>query len=168
MLSIFAAAWRVILKRGRADWLILAAALLIITLATTLLSSGPIYAAAVSLSGLHRTLHDAPVAAANVQISARIVPDDLQRFDDAVVRVGSGAFAATGGPIARTGVSDSYALPNQQDVRDLAVFSFFDGIENHATMVDGRWPQTMSNPIEAVLSDEAGRLLGLSVGNEVT
>lgn len=168
MLSIFAAAWRVILKRGRADWLILAAALLIITLATTLLSSGPIYAAAVSLSGLHRTLHDAPVAAANVQISARIVPDDLQRFDDAVVRVGSGAFAATGGPIARTGVSDSYALPNQQDVRDLAVFSFFDGIENHAAMVDGRWPQTTSNPIEAVLSDEAGRLLGLSVGNEVT
>ena len=38
MLSIFAAAWRVILKRGRADWLILAAALLIITLATTLLA----------------------------------------------------------------------------------------------------------------------------------
>lgn len=168
MLSIFAAAWRVILKRGRADWLILAAALLIVTLATTLLSSGPIYASAVGLSGLHRTLHDAPVADANVQISARIVPDDVRRFDDAVVRVGSQAFAATGGPIVRTGNSDSYALPNQEDVRDLAIFSFFDGIDQHATIAEGRWPETTANPIEAVLSDEAARLLSLRVGDEIT
>ncbi len=167
MASIFAAAWRVILKRGRADWLILAAALLIVTLATTLLSSGPIYASAVGLSGLHRTLNDAPVGEANVQVSARIVPGDVRRFDEAVVRIGSEAFAATGGPIVRTGVSDSYALPDQETVRDLAVFSFFDRIEEHATLVDGRWPETTSNPVEAVLSDEAARLLSLGVGDEV-
>lgn len=167
MASIFVAAWRVIIKRGRADWLILAAALLIVTLATTLLSSGPIYASAVGLSGLHRTLRDAPVADANVQISARIVPDDVRRFDDAVVRIGSDAFAATGGPIVRTGISDSYALPDQETVRDLAVFSFYDRIEEHATIVDGRWPDTATGVVEAVLSDEAARLLSLSVGDEL-
>ena len=167
MVSIFAAAWRVIIKRGRADWLILAAALLIVTLATTLLSSGPIYASAVGLSGLHRTLHDAAVGDANVQISARIVPDDVRRFDDAVVRIGTEAFAATGGPIVRTGVSDSYALPDQEEVRDLAVFSFFDGIDQHATLVAGRWPETTSGVVEAALSDEAARMLALSVGDEI-
>jgi len=168
MVAIFAAAWRVIIQRGRADWLILAAALLIVTLATTLLSSGPIYASAVGLSGLHRTLNDAPVAEANVQISARIVPDDVRRFDDAVVRIGGDAFAATGGPIVRTGVSDSYALPNQEDVRDLAIFSFYDGIEQHATIAEGRWPETTSGTVETAISDASAELLGISVGDELT
>ncbi|MCO5176807.1 MAG: FtsX-like permease family protein [Thermomicrobiales bacterium] len=168
MVAIFAAAWRVIIQRGRADWLILAAALLIVTLATTLLSSGPIYASAVGLSGLHRTLNDAPVAESNVQISARIVPDDVRRFDDAVVRIAGDAFAATGGPIVRVGVSDSYALPDQENVRDLAIFSFYDGIEQHATIADGRWPETASGIVETAISDASAELLGLSIGDELT
>ena len=51
-----AAAWGVVLRRTRSDWVILSAAMITTLLATTLLASGPIYAGAVTLSGLHRTL----------------------------------------------------------------------------------------------------------------
>ena len=61
MTAVVAAAWRVILRRAQANWPILGAAMLTILLATTLLSAGPIYAGAVTLSGLRRTLHDSPI-----------------------------------------------------------------------------------------------------------
>jgi hypothetical protein len=43
LVAIFAAARGIVVKRTRADWLIVAAAALIIPLATTLLSAGMIY-----------------------------------------------------------------------------------------------------------------------------
>lgn len=56
-----AGAWRLVLKRAAHDRLVVAAAFLTILLAVTLLASGPVYAEAVALSGLRRTLEDAPV-----------------------------------------------------------------------------------------------------------
>lgn len=167
MISVFAAAWRVILKRTRADWLILAAALLIILLATSLLSAGPIYASAVAVSGLHRTLNDAPTTEANVQIEARVRPNEFSQFDDTIVAVAGDVFRTTGGPITRLGVSDSYALPDQEDVRNLAVFSFYDQIEAHATIVDGAWPETAADVVQAAIPEPAAVLLGLSAGDDI-
>lgn len=167
MISVFASAWRVILKRTRADWLILAAATLIILLATSLLSAGPTYAGAVAVSGLHRTLNDAPTAEANVQVEARLRSSDFRAFDDTVVSVAGDALQATGGPIVRLGVSDSFALPNQDDVRDLAVFSFYDRIQEHATIVDGAWPDTVDGVVEAAIPEPAAALLELSPGDEI-
>jgi ABC-type lipoprotein release transport system permease subunit len=169
MLAVFAAAWRIIIKRTRADWLILAAAALIILLATTLLSAGPIYAGAVAISGLHRTLHDAPTTEGNVEISARIRPRDFEQFTQAVDDVAGNAFRLTGGTVARVGRSDSHALPDQptDTVTNLTVFSFYDGLDQHATLVAGAWPQSGGERVETVVSDSTATLLGLQIGDEL-
>ena len=99
MISVFAAAWRVILKRTGADWLILAAATLIILLSTTLLAAGPIYAGAVTLSGLHRTLADAEVIEADVQIASRVRPEAYREMNDRVASVAGEAFTPTGATV---------------------------------------------------------------------
>ncbi|HEX5164985.1 MAG TPA: ABC transporter permease, partial [Thermomicrobiales bacterium] len=170
MISVFAAAWRVILKRTGADWLILAAATLIILLSTTLLAAGPIYAGAVTLSGLHRTLADAQVIEADVEISSRVRPENYRAMNDRVASEAGRAFAPTGATVERLGRSDSFALPDQAqaDVTDLAVFNFFENLQEHATLVDGTWPDGASTgPVGAVISDSTAGLLDLSVGDEL-
>ena len=170
MISVFAAAWRVILKRTGADWLILAAATLIILLSTTLLAAGPIYADAVTLSGLHRTLADAEVIEADVEISSRVRPEDYRDMNDRVASEAGNAFAPTGATVERMGRSDSFALPGQTEgeVRDLTVFGFFDNLQNHATLVAGVWPEgATSGPVATVVSDATAELLELSVGQDI-
>ncbi|HEY6634001.1 MAG TPA: hypothetical protein VI141_00145, partial [Acidimicrobiia bacterium] len=66
MVSTLVTAMRAVLKRMRADWLIVGAAFTTITLAAILLASGPIYADAVTVSALQRSLAEAPVGDANV------------------------------------------------------------------------------------------------------
>jgi len=170
MISVFAAAWRVILKRTRADWLILAAAMLIILLSTTLLAAGPIYAGAVTLSGMHRTLADAEVIEADVEISSRVRPEDYRALNDRVASEAGAAFAPTGAAVERVGRSDSFAVPGQAEgeVRDLAVFGFFENLADHATLVEGVWPEDAeSGPVPSVVSDAMAAALGLAVGQEI-
>lgn len=169
MTTMISAAWRVVLKRSLSDWLILLAAFITILLATTLLAAGPIYADAVTLSGVHRTLHDAPVTDANVEISTRARGDAYAELDANVVEAASAAFAPTGGEIWRTGKSESYALPGQapEDVTDLTVFSFFQDIENRVDIVEGTWPAEVADAraVQAVLLDAAAEQLGLTIGD---
>ena len=137
MTAIVAAAWRVVLRRAQANWPILGAAMLTIILATTLLSAGPIYAGAVTLSGLRRTLHDSPIDQANVEASIFSAPGEYDSVDKIVSSVTPNAFATTGGTIERSGRSESFALPGQpaDNVTNLAVLAFFQNIEQHATLV---------------------------------
>lgn len=166
--SILGAAWRVVIKRTRADWLILAAAMLIILLATTLLSAGSIYASAVAISGLHRTLNDSPITEANVEVNARVRSSEFRAFDAAVADVANDAFSVTGGPILRVGRSDSFALPDQpgDEVRNLTIFGFYENIEQHATLVSGAWPGATTDRVQIVVSEATANALGLVVGSE--
>ncbi len=168
MTAIVAAAWRVILRRAQANWPILGAAMLTILLATTLLSAGPIYAGAVTLSGLRRTLHDSPITQANVQVSIFSGNGEYPSVDKLVSDTVPGAFSTTGGTIVRTGRSESFALPDQppDTVKNLAVFAFFQNIEQHATIVDGAWPQTStSGPVDVAIPESTAQLLNLKVGS---
>ena len=169
MRSVLAAAWRVVVRRGLSDWAILVAAFITILLATILVASGPIYADAVTSSAVRRTLADAPVTESNVAITARVTPATVvssdQRVFDEVVR----AFSLTGGVRLRRGSSESFALAVKpgEGVTDLVVFRFFDQIEEHATIVDGTWPQPGETPHLTALSEEAAVLLGLRVGDRL-
>lgn len=159
------------MNRSLADWLILTAALVTVLIATTLLSSGPIYADAVALSGVHRTLEDSPTREVNLQVTVRTTVDRFAANDQLVLREVSNTVRATGAQIFRRGMSDSYALPFQEDegtVRNLAVFSFFDAFEDKVTLVDGDWPQTSSEPYQAVLPAGSAALLEVSVGDVFT
>lgn len=167
MLSIVAAAWRQVLNRARADWLILSAAVLTILLATTLLAAGPIYAGAVTVSGLRRTLHDAPIQKADIQIYVDTSPGEYRGRDQVVTRVATGTFAAVGSRIERSARSTSFALPGQAPdaVRDLAVFAYYAGFEQHAHLVSGSWPQGGGDPVEAVIPQATADKLNLAPGS---
>ncbi len=171
MTAIVAAAWRVVLRRAQANWPILGAAMLTILLATTLLSSGPIYAGAVTLSGLRRTLHDSPITKANVEVSIFSANGEYQSVDKIVSDTAPGAFAATGGTIIRSGRSESFALPDQppDTVKNLAVFAFFQNIQQHATIIDGTWPETSTaSSVDVAIPEPTAKLLNLKPGSTFT
>lgn len=169
--SILVAAWAQVLKRARADWLILGAAALTIVLATTLLSAGPIYGSAVSVSGLRRTLEAAPVQQANVQISLDSNTSNYSARDAQTKRALKQAFAPIGATIEGSGRSASYALPGQSPnaVTKLMVFSFFPGIDRHAHLVAGSWPgRGDGGVVEAAVPRLTATRLGLRPGSELS
>ena len=169
MITLLSSAWRIVVNRSFADWLIISAALITVLISTTLLAAGPIYADAVALSGVHRTLDDAPVPDVNLRVSVRANEERFEEFDALVQRELATTVSATGAEVYRRGVSESYALPFQDDperVRNLAVFSFFDAFEEHVSLVDGAWPQTTAEPYEVMLSVTTAELMDVAVGDE--
>jgi hypothetical protein len=163
--------WRVSLERMRVDWPIVGAAWLITLLAATLLAAGPIYSSAVSLAGLHRVLADAPVPDANVAVTLRADVADAQAIDTTVSRALRDAMGDLPTEVRWSGQSNTFALPGQDpdEVRDLAVLGFADGIEEHASLVEGAWPDDAvgSEPIAVAVSEEAAVEMRASVGDEL-
>ncbi|HJP72445.1 MAG TPA: FtsX-like permease family protein, partial [Candidatus Limnocylindria bacterium] len=170
MVSILAAARGIVAKRTAHDWLIAAAASLIILLATTLLSAGMIYSGAVSESGLRRSLADADPVAANVAVSARVTAEQYAK-DDAVVR-SELAWNFEGLPvnIVGRGDSDSFGLPGQAAdaaVVDLATLGAYEQIEAHASLAAGAWPVESGDAVQVAVSAATADLAGWSVGDEL-
>ncbi|HET8628819.1 MAG TPA: FtsX-like permease family protein [Thermomicrobiales bacterium] len=167
MSALLTASWELVLRRARADWPTLAVAWLTILLATTLLAAGPIYADAVTVSGLRRTLRDAPTAEANIAVTTSVNARAYATTDRAVTERLSEAAAPIGATILRQGRSDSFALPGQDanDVHNLAVFAFVEGIAGHATLVAGAWPAATAEPYEVALPAPTAASLGYHVGD---
>lgn len=168
--GLFLAAWRLVLKRAASDRLIVGAAFITLLLAAALLAAGPIYSEAVALSGLERTLEDAPARDSGLEVSGRIPLEDASSADD---RVASGIHRVLGDGVAvyRSGTSDSYAVPEGEgrSADALAVFGFYDGLEEHASLVAGAWPSSAgSGAVEAALPAPAADALGLAPGDELT
>jgi hypothetical protein len=172
LISSLAAMLQVSLRRSRATWPIVGAAGLICVLAATLMAAGPMYAGAVSISGLHRVLADAPVADANVAITLRAEPEAWQAIDDIASLELERAMGSVGGTIVRYGRSDTFELPGPSTgpLIDLVELGFADGIEDHAELVGGAWPSRASgptDPLEVVVSDGVASPLGFGVGDEL-
>jgi hypothetical protein len=167
--QILAAAWRVVVQRSRADWLIVAAAWLVVMLATTLLSAGVIYADAVAQGGLQQVLNGAPRTETSLEITYRARAADAEAADARVSSAVQSALGGAGGETLRVGRSESFTLPGQpaEQVTDLAVFGSYQRIEEHAELVDGGWPQADADPMQAALPQPAAELLGLAVGDRL-
>jgi hypothetical protein len=165
---------RAVAKRLAADWLIVAAALVTIVLATTLLASGPVYADAVTISALRQSLADAPVQEANLSIEADIFPSFYDTTAGVVETTLTDSLSATGADVFAYIEADSYELIGQEsdetdqesvdDLVDLASFRYYESIETRATLVDGEWPVHTSAPFEAAIPRSVADSLGLSVG----
>ncbi|MEE9472855.1 MAG: hypothetical protein V3V82_02610, partial [Acidimicrobiia bacterium] len=104
--------------------MILLAAAITILAATMLVASGPIYADAVTLSAVQRTLADADVDEANVSISTRVSAATFTATNNLVNEQVARSLALTGFNGERRGTSESYSLPIQpgDDVTNLVVF----------------------------------------------
>jgi hypothetical protein len=168
MRSLFLAAWSLVLKRAASDLLIVAAAFVTVLLSATLLAAGPIYANAVGLSGLQRTLADAPPRDSGLQVSTRISLDGYERTTSAVEGAVSGLFGDTEALVYRSAASDSYSLPDApgRPEGSLTIFAFYESLPEHAELVGGAWPSD-GPTIEAALSVGAARSLELAVGDEI-
>jgi hypothetical protein len=166
-LSVLALAWTVIRGRLRLDALTLAGAVLTVTLAATLLASGPIYADAVYVAGARSTLGAAPPEQVNITVATTIGSDAYASVDSQVMPVLAEAIAPVGGSVAGFGTSESYALPDQATVRDLTQFVFADDLPTHASLISGQWPAGSGDTMQAVVSDVAAGWLDESTGDRI-
>ncbi len=162
---------RVVLQRSLADWLIVAATWLVIVCATTLLAIGVLYGDAVALSGLRQTLAAEPADATTIDVLMRVEPGELASVDDVVTRQSRRILGWTGGELARTIRSGSYDLGGaiaDASETDVAIFEAADRLVDHATIVEGSWPTSNAEPLEAAVSIGAATELGLAVGDELS
>ena len=125
---------------------------------------GTLYTDAVTLAGLHRELRDAPPADRAVVVRTQILPERLADADAAVVpelqRVHR---RRRGGDIARVlrrrPYADAAADPATVD-EPARCSPRYEGIEEHATLVDGAWPAPGATPVEARCRTAAAAALG--------
>ncbi len=164
------AALRTVTRRMAADWPILVAAFVTIALATSLLATGPIYADAVTISALQRSLADSPVDESNVTVNISVFPENYDTADEVVRTTLSGAFEAIGSEIFAQVEAEAFGFADQppdSDVVELASFQFFESIEEHAAIIDGRWPEQGTARETTVLA-AAATSLELDVGDVIT
>ena len=81
------------------------------------------------------------------------------------------AFGPIGLDVVAIGISDSFTLPGQDpdEIRDLATLGSLEGVEQHAELLEGAWPETASadDPIQLAVVAPAADALGLEVGEAV-
>jgi hypothetical protein len=166
------ARWRLSLRRTRADWPIVAAALLITLLATMLFAAGPIYSSAAALAGLRRTLNDAPATATAVQVSMYGTPSYVAGVTDQIHNALAGSLKPLDAEIVRDGrASATVALPQGiGKTSDRAMLGFLDDLPTHARLVQGAWPVAgaATDPVQAVVLDAVASDLNLSLGQQLT
>lgn len=169
MISSLISLIRTVLKRIRADRLVVSAALLTISMATVLIASGPIYADALTLSALQQKLEEAPTIESNLAVGARVFPEDLSVADDVVIEQVEKALDTTGADVLRHLQADSYQIGAAVEKApiELASVQYFEGIETRVTRIRGRWPGDASRPIETAVGERTAAELGIDVGDVV-
>ncbi len=145
-----------------ASWVLLASAL-------SLLAAGTLYTNAVTLAGLHRQLGTVPAADRAIVVRTRILSERLDAAEAAIAPELTRVLEPTGGEIVRVLRSSPYAdaAADAAAVTDLTLFAAYEGIEEHATLVDGRWPAPGATAIEATLSEDAAEVLGVATGDSL-
>jgi len=162
---------RVVLQRSYADWLIVAATWLVILCATALVAIGVMYGDAVAKTGLDRILADQPGTATSVVVQIRASGDELPDVESKIERQVGRILGWTGGELRTITQSETYALPAPDDadaLQPLALFGSYEGIEEHATLVDGAWPTNGAEPMQVAISQPVAEALDLGVGDELS
>jgi predicted lysophospholipase L1 biosynthesis ABC-type transport system permease subunit len=159
---------KTVLRRIRADWAVLLASAITLLLAGILVSSAPIYSRAVNDAGLQRALNDADSTESNVEVSGRVSGITFPEIDEIVLDEVSRLRTISDADLYRYGRSDSFAFQDQDEVRDLTIFAFYQLLEGFATLVEGSWPETTDAPFEIAISEDTAELRELSLGDQFT
>ena len=167
------AAWRLSLRRTRADWPIVAAAWLITLLATVLFAAGPIYSSAAALAGVAPNARRCVTAGCDSPGLAYATPAELAGKDGEVqadLHERPCAIAHADDP--RRTRSATLALPAEvaRQPNDRAAIGFLDGLTDHAHLVQGSWPAAggASDVLQVVVLDAVAAELNLTPGDEMT
>ncbi|HXI45929.1 MAG TPA: hypothetical protein VNH13_06470, partial [Candidatus Acidoferrales bacterium] len=145
------------------------AAWVLLVAATTLLTAGTLYADAVALGGLRASVAAAPVADRSIRVGLSARTGDFARLD-AIVQAQLQRVVDTGGGGAVGAFISSSSMAEASEPAEgttLTVLGSRPGIEAHATLVTGRWPQAGATIPEAVLSGPAAAGLGVTTGQQL-
>jgi hypothetical protein len=166
-------ALRLVWGRLRSDWQFLLACWLLVATATALVSAGALYADTVELGGVRRALAEADPANQGVLVRLPASAADADSLDAAVRPVLANSFDQAGADVVTT-VRSASLLPaagGQPGLltgvpvgQQLVVLGAYEAIDQHATLIEGRWPTAGQAPMEAAISEQAAAALGLQLG----
>ncbi|MBI3751677.1 MAG: hypothetical protein HY263_08510 [Chloroflexi bacterium] len=157
------------MRRIRFDWPVVVAAWALLLAATTLLTAGTLYADAVALGGLRAAVGAAPAADRSVRVALSARPADFAALDAAVRGELERVVAAGGGGTVDAFLASGSMSPASEgnSGSTLTILATRPGIERHATLTSGHWPQPNAAVPEAVLSAPAAALLGVTAGGRL-
>lgn len=156
------------LRRVWAEWPVATASFLLILGATSLLASGALYGDAVGLAGLQQALRAVPPTDRSVILRTTGRVEDVEGIDVIATTEMQALVSPSGGSVFRVIRSDAFSeAAIDEPTTDLSLIASYEGIESHATLVDGAWPAGGREPIEAVLSEPAAAPLGLELGDRI-
>jgi len=166
--------WRAVLQQARADAPVVVAAWLLLVCAISLIASAAHYGDAIALGGLRRAVLDAPPADRSPTASTRLPREAIEDVDRVVRGELTLALRYPGGEIARVTRSGPFlpaatgrpAVPD--GLGEIVRLASFEGIDRHATLVDGRWPEPGHDPVEVTLSEGGAAALSVAAGDVVT
>lgn len=162
----------VALRRAAHDAALVAAAALVVLVASGVLVGAAIYPDAIVRAGIARTLAAADPVASGVSVAIDVRQPDALTFDATVREVVAAALGPASGDIGLTAMSEAYGLLSADAQSPATRFASADGIESHAHLLRGRWgvdggPGTADSPtaIDAAVSEPAARALRVDVGS---
>jgi hypothetical protein len=134
--------------------------------ATSLLAAGAVYGDVVALGGMRRAILDAPPQDRVIVIGSTARPADVGSIDDIVTDQATEVLGPGGGEVGlvmRTGGFVQAGL-DPDDPGGLTRLASYRAIEQHAMLVDGRWPVAGESPLEAIVSEGAAEALDATLG----
>lgn len=159
-------ALRTVLRRLRPDWPVFATAALTVLVTTVQLAAVPIYTEAAAVGAMRRLLADAPAGDATLDLS---VATSSQAYDVAAAVVDEAlrdAMDPTAADVSRRLRSASFSFG--AGPTDLIVMQAVEGVERHATIMDGAWPAAGTTElVPAALEVSVAEELGVAVGDLV-
>lgn len=164
------ALWSTVLRRTRADRVLVLVVWLLILSAVALVDGGTVYGATVARTGLRQAVLAASPAERLVSVRTTTRTADLASLDPATTQEVARSIASIGGDVSRTLRTDAFAPSGAApaDVADLTELASFGHLDRHATLVAGRWPAAGSATLEATLSEAAASALGRRIGDVVS
>ncbi|HEU0235456.1 MAG TPA: ABC transporter permease [Candidatus Limnocylindrales bacterium] len=150
------------------------AAWLLLVCAISLIASAAHYGDAIALGGLRRAVLDAPPADRSPTASTRLPREAIDDVDAVVREELTLALRGPGGEIVRVTRSGPFipaptgrpAAPDRMG--EIVRLAAFEGIDRHAALVDGRWPEPGHDPVEVTLSQGGAAALSVSAGDVFT
>ncbi|HTS14707.1 MAG TPA: FtsX-like permease family protein, partial [Candidatus Sulfotelmatobacter sp.] len=161
---------RTIVRRVRADLPFMVAVWLLLTSGVTLVASSVLYGETVALGGIRRSIEAAPAADRGVEVETTSRATTVASLDAGIRPLLQTALGQGGGEVVLALRSGTYSIvPAGQPAAspELVVLGGYAGLDAHASLVAGAWPQPGQQPQEATISQGAAAALGLRLGDRV-
>lgn len=156
-------------RRAGFDRVTAVAGLLTAALSLTLVAAGPVYADAVTVSALRKSLVETSSELTSIVVDTSVPSGDLDAVDRLVVARVRSSISSVGGDVSRRLASDSYgvSVPDPDELVPLAMLRSVEGISREADLVEGAWPEPDAAGVDVAIDERVARSLGLGLGDVV-